>query len=91
MTPYGGRIANELVDDGLAAFDDNPRHQRSPFLRLSPAGRGTLDAITERSRERNGALVRGRSGADVDALRAALRALTAAARAQLEADDLTSR
>ena len=27
------RIANELVNDGLAAFIDNPRHRRSPFLR----------------------------------------------------------
>src|SRR5271155_3223584 len=29
------RIGNELVDEGLAAFDENPRNQRSPFLRLT--------------------------------------------------------
>ena len=41
------RIANELVDEGLAAFDYNPRHRLSPFLRLTPYGHGMLDAITE--------------------------------------------
>src|SRR5580698_4704566 len=29
------RIANELVEEGLAAFDENPRNQPSSFLRLT--------------------------------------------------------
>jgi DNA-binding MarR family transcriptional regulator len=78
------RIANELVDDELATFDDNPRHRRSPFLRLTPRGHGTLDAITNQSRERNRALLNDLPGVDVDAVRAALRQLTNAARSQLQ-------
>ena len=83
------RIANELVDEGLAAFDDNPRHRRSPFLRLTPDGRGTLDAITERARERNRAVLNHLQGADVTAIRTALKELTATVRAQLHADETT--
>ncbi len=41
------RIANELVDDGLAAFVENPRHRRSPFLRLTEKGKRSLATITD--------------------------------------------
>jgi DNA-binding MarR family transcriptional regulator len=78
------RIANELVDDELATFDDNPRHRRSPFLRLTPGGGGTLDAITIRSRERNGVLLNALAGVDINAVRVALHQLTVAVRSQLQ-------
>ena len=81
------RNANELVDESLAAFDDNPRHRRSPFLRLTADGRATLDAITERARERNKALLDDLQGIDVAMIRKALQTLTATVRAQLQADE----
>ena len=77
------RIANELADEGLAAFDENPRNQRSPFLRLTPDGHTTLDAITKRSRSQHRALLSDLSGVDVDALRLTLHRLSAAVRSQL--------
>jgi DNA-binding MarR family transcriptional regulator len=77
------RIANELVDEGLAAFDDNPRHLRSPFLRLTADGRHALGAITERASEHNRAILNDLPGVDVAEIRTALRVLTSAVRAQL--------
>jgi DNA-binding MarR family transcriptional regulator len=77
------RIANELVDEGLAAFDVNPRSQRSPFLGLTLDGRTTLDAITKRSRSQHRALLSDLSDVDVDTLRVALHRVLAAVRAQL--------
>jgi DNA-binding MarR family transcriptional regulator len=77
------RIANELADEGLAAFDENPRNQRSPFLRLTRDGRTKLDAITKRSRTQHRALLNDLSDVDVDTLRVALRRLSAAVRSQL--------
>jgi DNA-binding MarR family transcriptional regulator len=74
------RIANELVDEGLAAFDENPRNQRSPFLRLSPDGRTRLDAITKRARRQHRALLNNLSGLDLDALRLTLQKLSAVVR-----------
>lgn len=78
------RIANELVDDGLTSFEDNPRHRRSPFLRLTPDGRGTLGAITKRARERNGVLLTDLPGVDLDVVREALHRLTTSVRAHLD-------
>ena len=52
------RIANELVNDGLAAFTGNPRHRRSPFLRLTDEGIRVLDAITGQAQRRHKALAR---------------------------------
>jgi DNA-binding MarR family transcriptional regulator len=77
------RIANELVDEHLAVFNENPRNQRSPFLRLTPDGRTTLAAITRRSRSQHRALLNDLSGLDVDALRVGLQQLSAAIRSQL--------
>ena len=77
------RIANELVDEGLAAFDDNPRHLRSPFLHLTADGHHTLGAITERAREHDRAIRNDLPGVDVAEIRTALRVLTTAVRAQL--------
>ena len=77
------RIANELVDESLAAFDENPRNQRSPFLRLTSEGRTKLDAITKRSRSQHRALLNEHSDVDVDTLRVELNRLSAAVRSQL--------
>jgi DNA-binding MarR family transcriptional regulator len=80
------RIANELVEGGLASFADNPRHRRSQLLRITADGRRVLDAITTRARVHNVALLDDARGIDVPATRAALQRLIAAARAQLQAD-----
>lgn len=39
------RVADLLVADGLASYEDNPRHRRARLLRLTPAGRQARDAI----------------------------------------------
>jgi DNA-binding MarR family transcriptional regulator len=39
------RVADLLVEDGLAVFKDNPRHQRAKLLALTARGRRVLDAI----------------------------------------------
>jgi len=39
------RVADLLVEDGLAVFKDNPRHRRAKLLTLTARGRRILDAI----------------------------------------------
>jgi DNA-binding MarR family transcriptional regulator len=39
------RLADLLVHDGLAVYEDNPAHRRAKLLRLTPEGRSTLRAI----------------------------------------------
>lgn len=77
------RVANELVDDRLALFADNPRHRRSPFLRLTADGRRALEAITAQARRRHGDLGAELDGIDLVELRSALRRLAAVVRPHL--------
>jgi DNA-binding MarR family transcriptional regulator len=39
------RTADTLVRDGLAVYEENPRHRRAKLLRLTPAGNSALDAM----------------------------------------------
>jgi DNA-binding MarR family transcriptional regulator len=39
------RLADLLVRDGLAAYEDNPAHRRAKLLRLTPQGRSALRSI----------------------------------------------
>ncbi len=39
------RIADLLEREGLAVYEDNPRHRRAKLLRLTPEGRQVLRAI----------------------------------------------
>jgi DNA-binding MarR family transcriptional regulator len=39
------RLANVLVRDSLAAYEDNPAHRRAKLLRITPQGRRALRAI----------------------------------------------
>jgi DNA-binding MarR family transcriptional regulator len=78
------RIANELVDGGLAEFVDNPRHRRSPFLHLTEKGRRSLTTITDHARLRHAVLLSQLSAPQLAELRSALRDLTAKVRAELE-------
>jgi DNA-binding MarR family transcriptional regulator len=38
-------MADVLVRDGFAAYEDNPVHRRARLLRLTPAGRDALHTI----------------------------------------------
>jgi DNA-binding MarR family transcriptional regulator len=44
------RLADLLVEDGLAAYEDNPRHRRAKLLRISPTGLARLREIQEAQR-----------------------------------------
>jgi DNA-binding MarR family transcriptional regulator len=39
------RLADVLVRDGLAAYEDNPAHRRAKLVRLTPQGRSALRTI----------------------------------------------
>jgi DNA-binding MarR family transcriptional regulator len=39
------RLADVLVRDGLAAYEDNPAHRRAKLLRITPQGRRALRII----------------------------------------------
>ncbi len=40
------RVADLLIDDGLAVAEPNPNHARSPLIRLTAEGERTLATIT---------------------------------------------
>jgi DNA-binding MarR family transcriptional regulator len=39
------RVADLLVNDGLAAYEDNPSHRRAKLLRITPAGTAAMGTI----------------------------------------------
>jgi DNA-binding MarR family transcriptional regulator len=45
------RLADLLVADGLATYEDNPRHRRAKLLRIAPPGRERLHEIQAAQRE----------------------------------------
>lgn len=71
------RVADDLVAAALVERSDNPDHQRSPKLSLTPTGRATLSRIVadsdlDRTRRLTRAAV---TKADLDQARATLRKL----------------
>lgn len=44
------RVADVLVDDGLATYEDNPNHRRAKLVRITPRGLRTLGEIRLRQR-----------------------------------------
>ncbi|MGH8825240.1 MAG: MarR family winged helix-turn-helix transcriptional regulator [Jiangellaceae bacterium] len=50
------RVADLLVRDGLAAYEDNPRHRRAKLLRPTPRGRRILHAINSDQKDWSDAL-----------------------------------
>ena len=42
---------NSLIDKGLAAAVENPRHKRSPLIMLTDEGRDLFESVLERDRE----------------------------------------
>jgi DNA-binding MarR family transcriptional regulator len=51
------RIADLLVDDGLAEYRDNPAHRRAKLLAPTDAGRAAVDRISPAQRRAARALV----------------------------------
>ena len=45
------RTADALVRDGLAVYEENPRHRRAKLLRLTPAGSFALRPMQVSQRE----------------------------------------
>ena len=45
------RIADVLVRDGLATYEDNPNHRRAKLVRITPEGLNVLREIRTRQRE----------------------------------------
>lgn len=72
------RIANNLVDDGLAEWSINPDHRASPLLALTEAGRRALDGITARAAAAHGEIASDLAPTDLAAARRVLRYLIAA-------------
>ena len=44
------RVADVLVEDGLAAYEDNPNHRRAKLVRITPRGLSVLHEIRLRQR-----------------------------------------
>lgn len=45
------RVADTLVEEGLAVYEDNPAHRRSKLLRITSKGQSTLRAIRQAQRK----------------------------------------
>ncbi|MDO9414408.1 MAG: helix-turn-helix domain-containing protein [Pseudolabrys sp.] len=72
------RIADLLVEDGSATFDDNPDHRGSPYLTLSKAGTATLAKLSKAAAGYHATLADKMSAAEIAALHRGLRKLIAA-------------
>jgi DNA-binding MarR family transcriptional regulator len=72
------RIANGLVSEGWATFEDNPDHRSSPHLVLNERGRTALAQLAEAALEHHAGLARRLGATGVDELHHGLRRLIAA-------------
>ncbi|MEW2133912.1 MarR family winged helix-turn-helix transcriptional regulator [Streptomyces sp. NPDC005435] len=69
------RVAGDLVERDLAAFEPNPDHRGSPLLVLTGAGAEALGRVTERATATHRAVFGEIPGEDVHAAREFLRVL----------------
>jgi DNA-binding MarR family transcriptional regulator len=69
------RVADLLVDEGLARYDPNPRHKGSPLIRLTEQGSAALAAITDASLDWRAAVAKAMTDEDIATTRATLRTL----------------
>jgi len=77
------RLANELAEERLVDFADNPDHKRSPLVSLTERGRSVLDDINSAGATFNGAVLTELGADRVQELRVLLRDFTAAVKANL--------
>lgn len=69
------RVANDLVEQGFAAYAENPDHRGSPVLTLTAGGRDALGKVTGRATERHRELFADVPDEEVAAARSLLRRL----------------
>jgi DNA-binding MarR family transcriptional regulator len=69
------RIADLLVAEGSAEYQDNPDHRASPHLILTKRGRAALDQLTKAGGGYHARLARKLSPSDVSSIHRALRRL----------------
>ena len=69
------RIADLLVDEGAAQFQDNPDHRASPHLVLTKRGRATLDQLTKAASGYHARLARKLSASETISIQRGLRRL----------------
>lgn len=69
------RLADQLVADGLLAFEDNPHHKRAPLVVLTEHGRKACDAVTARQVPWANHLARGCALGDIETAISVLRRL----------------
>ena len=69
------RVANELAQAGLAAFESNPEHKTSPLLHLTPAGKRALERISGQAALLHQDLALGLDVEEIDHARRAIRTL----------------
>jgi DNA-binding MarR family transcriptional regulator len=67
------RIADLLVEENWASFEDNPDHKASPYLILNARGQAVLAKITKAASHSHAQLARRLGGTDVGALHRGLR------------------
>jgi len=69
------RIADLLVEEGSAQYQDNPDHRASPHLILTKRGRAALEQLTKAAGGYHARLARKLSSSDVISLQRGLRRL----------------
>ncbi|MCP4384900.1 MAG: MarR family transcriptional regulator [Hyphomicrobiales bacterium] len=69
------QLADALVADGLARYEDNPAHKRSKLLVLSDAGRRAFSTIQKREKGALAAMAAGLSEGELDAAAATIASL----------------
>ncbi|HLH91931.1 MAG TPA: MarR family transcriptional regulator [Xanthobacteraceae bacterium] len=72
------RIADLLVADGSAQYEDNPDHRASPYLVLTRRGRAALDQLGKAAGGYHARLARKLSPADIASIHRGLRRLVEA-------------
>jgi DNA-binding MarR family transcriptional regulator len=72
------RIADLLVNENWASFEDNPDHRASPYVMLNARGRAALAKITKAAGHSHAQLARRLAGTDIGALHRGLRRLVQA-------------
>lgn len=69
------RIVNELVEEGFAAFADNPHHRRAKLVTLTAKGRTAYEAADRRQKPWVNELAKGLSAGDLATTRRVLTVL----------------
>ncbi|WP_084546681.1 MarR family winged helix-turn-helix transcriptional regulator [Glycomyces arizonensis] len=80
------RVADDLVREGLARYEENPRHKRAKLLKTTPSGRRCLREIEQAHGEWLGRLAALTGGASWETTRHDLERLAEALRTLRDAD-----